>query len=166
MASLIKKSSGALPFSREQAFDLAADIESYPSFLPGWISARIQKRESNVCWVDQVVGFGPIQLPFTSRAVMHRPERIEVASTQAPFRQFSLTWLFEAVPPNGCRVSVVAQIQTESGLIQHLIDRILPSAIDEVIAAFEARLEGAGAAAAAGRREQLSRCDSTRSPPP
>ena len=91
MASLISKTSGVLPFSCEQAFDLAVDIEAYPSFLPGWISARIQRRESNVCWVEQVVGLGPIRLQFTSQAVFHRPERIEVTSTQAPFRQFSLT---------------------------------------------------------------------------
>ena len=143
MASLIKKTSGALPFSCEQAFDLAADIESYPGFLPGWISARILKRESNVCWVDQVVGFVSIQLPFTSRAVLHRPDRIDVVSTQAPFRQFSLTWLFEAVPPKGCRVSVLAQIETQSRLIQHLVDRMVPSAVEDTVAAFEARLQGA-----------------------
>jgi coenzyme Q-binding protein COQ10 len=140
MASLIKKTSGALPVSCGEAFDLAADIESYPSFLPGWISAHIVRRESDVCWVDQVVGLGPIQLQFLSEAVLHRPERIEVTSTQAPFRQFNLTWLFEALPSGACQVSVIAQIETQSGLIQLLVDRVLPSALDNVVAAFEARL--------------------------
>jgi coenzyme Q-binding protein COQ10 len=153
MASLIRKTSGELPFTCEQAFDLAADIESYPGFLPGWISARIQKRESNVCWVDQVVGFGPVQLPFSSQATLHRPDRIDVVSMEAPFRQFSLTWLFEAAPPGGCRVSVVAQIETQSGLIQHLVDRVLPSAVDEIVAAFEARLQGADDNSAGGVTE-------------
>ena len=143
MASLIKKTSGALPFNCGEAFDIAADIESYPSFLPGWISAHIQRRESNICWVDQVIGLGPIRLQFSSRAVLHRPERIEVTSTQPPFRQFNLTWLFEALPSAGCRVSVVAQIETQSSLIQHLVDRLLPSALDDVVAAFEARLHRA-----------------------
>ncbi len=143
MASLIKKTSGALPFSCGEAFDLAADIESYPSFLPGWISAHIERRESNVCWVDQIVGLGPIRLQFASQAVLHRPERIEVSSTQAPFRQFNLTWLFEALPSGACRVSVAAQIETRSRLLQHLVDRVLPTAVEDVITAFEARLHGA-----------------------
>jgi coenzyme Q-binding protein COQ10 len=143
MASLIKKTSGALPFSCGVAFDLAADIESYPSFLPGWISAHIQRREANVCWVDQVVGLGPIRLQFSSQAVLHRPERIEVTSTQAPFRQFNLTWLFEALPSAACRVSVAAQIETQSMLIQHLVDGVLPSALDDMVTAFEARLHRA-----------------------
>lgn len=143
MASLIKKTSGALPVSCGEAFDLAADIESYPSFLPGWISAHIVRRESDVCWVDQVVGLGPIQLQFSSQAVLHRPERIEVTSRQAPFRQFNLTWLFEALPSGACQVSVAAQIETQSRLIQHLVDRVLPSAIEDVVTAFEARLHRA-----------------------
>ena len=148
MASLIKKTSGALPVSCGEAFDLAADIESYPSFLPGWISAHIVRRESDVCWVDQVIEFGPLRLEFSSQAVLHRPERIEVTSTQAPFRQFSLTWLFEALPSDAltfgsCQVSVIAQIETQSGLIQHLVDSVLPSGLDDVVAAFEARLHRA-----------------------
>jgi coenzyme Q-binding protein COQ10 len=143
MASLIERTSVALPFSCGEAFDLAADIESYPSFLPGWISAHIQRREANICWVDQVIGLGPIRLQFTSQAVLHRPERIEVTSTQAPFRQFNLTWLFEALPSGACRVGVIAQIETQSRLIQHLVDRVLPSVLDDVVTAFEARLHRA-----------------------
>ena len=136
---MIERSSGTLPFSCEQVFDLAADIERYPEFLSGWISARIQKRESDICYVDQVVGLGPIRLQFTSTAVLHRPERIEVASTEAPFRQFSLSWSVAAVPPGGCRVSVAAEVELRSRMMQHIVDQILPAAVDDVITAFEAR---------------------------
>jgi coenzyme Q-binding protein COQ10 len=136
---VIKKTSGTLPFSCEQVFDIAADIERYPEFLRGWVSARIQKRESDTCYVDQVVGLGPIRLQFTSKAVLYRPERIEVTSTQAPFRQFTLSWLVAAVPPAGCRVSVAAEVELQSGIMQHLANQILPAAVDDIITAFEAR---------------------------
>jgi ribosome-associated toxin RatA of RatAB toxin-antitoxin module len=46
--------------SCEQAFDIAADIERYPEFLRGWMSAKITKRDLNVCYVEQEVGFGPV----------------------------------------------------------------------------------------------------------
>lgn len=136
---MIKKASGDLPFSCEQVFDLAADIERYPEFLKGWISARIQKRESNICYVDQVVGLGPVRLQFTSKAVLYRPERIEVTSTEAPFRQFRMTWLVAAASPAGCRVSVATEIELQSGIMQHIVNKILPAAVDDVITAFEAR---------------------------
>jgi coenzyme Q-binding protein COQ10 len=136
---VIDRSSPTLPLTCEQAFDLAADIERYPDFLPGWISARIQNRESNLCYVDQVVGLGPFRLQFGSKAVLDRPERIDVTSTQAPFRLFSLSWLIVAVPAAGCRVSVAAHIEMQSRIMQGIVNRSLPAALDQVIAAFEAR---------------------------
>jgi coenzyme Q-binding protein COQ10 len=66
-----------LPFGCEQVFALAADIERYPEFLSGWISARIMQRETTICHVDQEVRFGPIRLLFRSTAVLDRPRRID-----------------------------------------------------------------------------------------
>jgi coenzyme Q-binding protein COQ10 len=136
---VIERTSATLPFRCEQVFDLAADIERYPEFLRGWISARIQKRESTICYVDQIVGLGPLRLHFKSQAVLYRPERIEVTSTDAPFRRFSLSWRVAAVPPAGCRVSVAAEVEMESRMMQHVVDQILPAAVDDIVTAFEAR---------------------------
>src|SRR5580693_5288239 len=105
---VIEKVGRLLPFTREQAFDLASDIERYPDFLHGWITARIVKRESNICHVDQVLGIGLIRVQFSSKAVLCRPKRIDVTSSDPPFRHFSLSWLLEAGASAGCRVSIVA----------------------------------------------------------
>ena len=67
-----------LPFTCEQIFDLAADIERYPEFLPGWISARILSRAVDQLEVEQVLGIGPARVQFRSRAVLHRPKQIAV----------------------------------------------------------------------------------------
>jgi coenzyme Q-binding protein COQ10 len=129
-----------LPCSRQQAFDLAADIERYPEFLPGWISARIQTREVNVWHVDQVMGIGPVRVQFVSRAALHRPERIDVTSSEPPFRQFSLVWRFEAAPTGaGCRVWLSAAVELRSRMLQRIVERVLPTIIVDAIAAFEAR---------------------------
>jgi coenzyme Q-binding protein COQ10 len=128
-----------LPFTREQAFDLAADIERYPDFLRGWITARILKRESNIFYVDQVLGIGLIQVQFSSKAVLHRPERIDVTSSDPPFRRFSLSWLVETRPHPGCRVSIVADVELRSRFLQQIVERVLPASVIDVMAAFEAR---------------------------
>jgi coenzyme Q-binding protein COQ10 len=128
-----------LPFSCEQVFDLAADIERYPEYLPGWISARILKREADVLYVEQVLGVGPARVRFASRAVLHRPERIEVTSSEPPFRHYSLTWLLAPRPAVSCSLSVMVDLELESNLLQHLVSRVLPASIEGVIAAFEAR---------------------------
>lgn len=135
---MTEKVAGTLPHRREEVFDLAADIERYPEYMPGWIAARIQQREADGCRVRQVLGFGPLRLEFTSRATFHRPERIDVASTDPPFRRYTLAWRF-APAPSGCHVSIEADFQMQSGVLQLAADRLLPAAIRQVITAFEAR---------------------------
>jgi coenzyme Q-binding protein COQ10 len=132
----IDRISRLLPFSCEQVFDLAADVERYPEFLPGWISARILQRESNRLYVEQVLGIGPVRLRFDSRTVLYRPERIEVTSSQPPFRYYSLTWLFVPGPAASCSLSVLIDLELQSNLLQHVVRRLLPASIAGAIAAF------------------------------
>ena len=136
---VIEQTGRLLPFSCEQVFDLAADIEHYPDFLRGWITAHVRSRESNICYVDQVVGIGPLRVQFSSKAVLLRPVRIDVTSSDPPFRHFSLSWLVEAVPSAGCRVSVVADLQLQSIFLQQAVDLVLPDRVSDIIESFEAR---------------------------
>jgi coenzyme Q-binding protein COQ10 len=105
-------------------FDLAADIESYPQFLTGWISARIQKREFNLCYVEQVVGFDPVRLQFASIAALHRPERIDVTSTDASFRRFSLSWLIVPARPSGFSIGIAIEIELQSAPLQQIVNQL------------------------------------------
>ena len=50
-----------LPYSPEQLFDLAADVERYPEFLPWWVAARVRKREGNVYYTDQIIAIAMIR---------------------------------------------------------------------------------------------------------
>jgi len=120
-------------------FDLAADIERYPEFLHWWIAARIRTRDSNICYVEQVLGLGPVRLQFASKALLRRPERIDVTSSDPPFRRFILSWLFESLASAGCRASIVAELEFRSRLLQQVADRVLPATVADIIAAFEAR---------------------------
>ncbi len=123
----------------EQLFDLAADVERYPEFLRWWIAARIRRREGNIYYTDQIVGLGPLRVRFGSKSVLRRPERIDVISDEPPFRHFGLTWIFEPQPPEGCRVSVIAEMDLRSRVLQRVMERLLPGAVADIVAAFEAR---------------------------
>lgn len=128
-----------LPFTCEQVFALAADIERYPEFLTGWISARIMQREATICHVDQEVRFGPIRLRFKSTAVLQRPKRIDVTSTDGPFKYFGLSWVIAANSSGGCRISIEASVELQSGILQLAVNPFLSAVVDDNLCAFEAR---------------------------
>jgi coenzyme Q-binding protein COQ10 len=128
----------SLPYSAEQLFDLAADIERYPQFLPWWKLATIRERTAEYCCVDNIVSLGPVELQFRSEARLSRPQRIDVSSDEAPFRRFRLEWMFEP-QPHSCRVRLQVELELRSLLLQRLVAYTLRGFIREILLAFEAR---------------------------
>lgn len=126
-----------LPHDPEVLFDLAADVERYPEFLPWWSAARVIKREGDTYTTDQTVGFGPLSARFHSKTVLHRPRSIEVTSSDAPFRHFRLTWIFERRPAGGTRVTLATDLALRSILLERLLDQILQQILAQIVAAFE-----------------------------
>ena len=129
----------SLPYSAEQLFDLAADIERYPQFLRWWTAATIRERSGQYCRVENTVALGPMRLQFTSAATLLRPERIDVRSTEAPFRRFDLGWRFEPQPEGSCCVRLTVTLQLRSFILQQLIEQYVQGFMGEILLAFEAR---------------------------
>ena len=129
----------ALAYMPEQLFDLAADVERYPEFLPWWVAARVRKREGNVYYTDQVIGLAMARQRFGSKTVLQRPERIDVTSTDRMFRNFHLIWLFDPLPDNVCQVALVVDLELRSKLIQNLFGRAISRTVGSIMSAFEVR---------------------------
>ncbi len=89
-------------YSPERMFDLVADIESYPRFVPGYRAVRILSRKEGLL-VEQSVGFGAFSFDFRSRAELERPESIRVHTEEGPFPVALIEWSFMAADA-GCRV--------------------------------------------------------------
>jgi len=136
---MVENVSAILPFSCQQVFDLAADIERYPEFLNGWVAARITRRDGNVWQVAQTMGVGPMRLTFNSTAVLAAPQRIDVTSTEYPFKQYSLSWLMSALATGGCRIGIVAEFEFRSRFLQGVANSVAPAAIADTLTAFERR---------------------------
>ncbi|MFQ5773629.1 MAG: type II toxin-antitoxin system RatA family toxin [Kiloniellaceae bacterium] len=138
-----------LPYTAEQLFDLAADVERYPDFLPWWVGARVVKRDGDVYYTDQIVRFGIVRQRFSSKTALRRPERIDVTSNDRPFKDFHLTWSFDPLPDGGCRVALAIDLELRSRLFHELFAQALVQAAGRIISAFEARarrLHGSGRA--------------------
>lgn len=128
-----------LAYTPEQLFDLAADVERYPEFLPWWIAARIGNRGLEAYHTEQVIGFRWIRVRFASRTVLHRPERIDVTSEEGPFRRFEIHWSFQPAPEGGCHVGFRLDVEPRSKLVYNLLSLLLGDAARRVVTSFEKR---------------------------
>jgi coenzyme Q-binding protein COQ10 len=120
-------------------FDLVADVERYPEFLPLWREARIVEREVSGYSTVQRIGLGPICERFQTHTHLHRPTLIEVTSADPKFTTFLIRWTFRARRAGACQVAVHLDWQVKSRFLQTAIDMVLADTARSMVDAFETR---------------------------
>lgn len=128
-----------VPFTPEQLFNLVADVQRYPEFLPWCVGARIRKREGNLVVADLVIGYKMIRERFTSRVTLS-PEksRIDVEYADGPFKYLNNHWVFEE-HPDGCLIDFYVDFEFHSKMLQKIIEVFFNEAVRRMVAAFESR---------------------------
>jgi coenzyme Q-binding protein COQ10 len=126
-------------YRAEQLFALAADIESYPAFIPWCRSARVVARDGDVLEVDNHFGAGPLDAAFRTRAVAAPPSRLEITTGDAPFRWFRLLWSFAARDGGGCRVTAEYDLALRSPVLHGLARLAMPEVERKIMRHFERR---------------------------
>jgi coenzyme Q-binding protein COQ10 len=128
-----------LPWACEQLFDLAADVASYPQFLPGWLDVRVLEQTPQLLRVRQRLGLGPVNHSFTSIARLQRPREVLISTTDAPFQHLHIHWQIEDNGQTGCRVSLGVELETGSSLFETALAKLFEVTTPEIIARFEER---------------------------
>ena len=129
-----------LGYRPEQMFDLVADIERYPEFLPWCIGARIRERNDTLVVADLIIGFKMIRERFTSRVSLDRDRlTIEVTYADGPFKQMTNRWRFEPAPDGRCRIDFYVAFEFRSAMLQKLIGVLFHEAVRRMVGAFETR---------------------------
>lgn len=128
-----------LGYSAQQLYDLVADVERYPEFLPWCLAARIRKREERLLVADLVISFKMFRERFTSRVKLD-PEamRIDVSYVEGPFKYLNNHWTFTA-HPNGCLTDFYVDFEFRSRLLQKMIELLFHEAVRRMVGAFETR---------------------------
>jgi coenzyme Q-binding protein COQ10 len=139
-----------LPYSQDQLFDLVADVERYPEFLPWCVGARIRKQlPDGTMEADLVIGFKMFRERFASIVKPDRANyRIDVSYVDGPFRYLNNHWKFIAEGENRTRVDFFVDFEFKSALLQKVIGVLFNEAVRRMVAAFETRakqLHGRGA---------------------
>ena len=139
-----------LPYSPAQLYDLVADVERYPEFLPWCVAARVRSREGDLVIADLMIGFKMIRERFTSRITLTPKTRIDVAYADGPFRHLQNHWIFNPGADGGCRLDFYVDFEFKNRALQKVMELLFHEAVRRMVGAFETRarqLYGAPAAA-------------------
>jgi coenzyme Q-binding protein COQ10 len=128
-----------LPYSPQQLFDLVADVERYPEFLPWCVGARVRERRNNTITADLLIGYRMVRERFTSRIVLDRPGHIDVSYSEGPFRYPDNHWEFEPEADGGCTIDFYVDFEFRSRVLQKIIGVLFNEAVRRMVSAFETR---------------------------
>ncbi len=132
-----------VPFTPQQMFDVVADVERYPEFLPLCeglvIRSRTDSPEGTVLVATMSVGYKAIRESFTTRVVLDGPNHaIRVSYLDGPFSHLDNEWRFEAAN-GGATVHFFIDYAFRSPLLAVIVGAAFDKAVRSYTEAFEAR---------------------------
>lgn len=128
-------------------FDLVADMERYPEFVPLCQSLRIRRRVQEPEGVEIVVAemsvaYKLVRQTFTTRVTLDRPSlQILVEYVEGPFSHMQNRWAFHPVEEQLCDVEFFITYEFRSRTLAMLMGAMFDTAFRRFAAAFEQRAD-------------------------
>jgi coenzyme Q-binding protein COQ10 len=133
--------------SASDMFDLVADVERYPQFVPLCRSFACARRTTDsegreVIVADMTVAYKFVRETFTSRITLDRPKReILVEYLEGPFERMNNRWSFRATGEGACDVEFFIAYEFRSRTLGLLMGGIFDAAFRRFASAFERRAD-------------------------
>ncbi|RWR07895.1 type II toxin-antitoxin system RatA family toxin [Paenirhodobacter populi] len=137
-----------MPYTARQMYDLVADVQKYPQFLPWNSAARIRSRRpgpeagSEILEADLVISFKVFRERFGSRVTLFPMLcRVDTEYLDGPFRYMKSWWQFTDRAEGGCTVDFFVDFEFRNALLQGVIGVVFDQAMKKIVRAFEERAE-------------------------
>ena len=132
----------------EQMFDLVAEVERYPEFVPLCKALKVRSRRMDddgreTLVAGMTVGYKLIRETFTSRVMLDRPRlKVRVEYIDGPFSHLENTWTFRDEPQCvGSRVGFFIDYEFKSRTLGALMGSMFDVAFRKFARAFEERAD-------------------------
>jgi coenzyme Q-binding protein COQ10 len=136
----------------DDMFDLVADIERYPEFVPLCRAMRVLRRtqlaDREIVVAEMQVAYKLIRESFTSRVTLIRGERtILVEYLNGPFRRMENRWTFRPLDdgvggaPAACEVEFFISYEFRSRTLGLMMGAMFEAAFRRFASAFESRAD-------------------------
>jgi coenzyme Q-binding protein COQ10 len=133
--------------SAADMFDLVADVEKYPEFVPLCSALKVRSRTPKdegveTLVADMTVAYKMVRETFTSRVTLDRPKlAILVEYLNGPFSRLQNRWTFRAAGDEACDVEFFIDYEFKSRVLAMLMGAMFDTAFRKFAVAFEQRAD-------------------------
>ncbi len=128
-------------------FDLVADVEKYPEFVPLCAGMRVRSRTEKdngvtVLVAQMTVAYKLVRQTFTSRVTLDKPNlKILVEYVDGPFRHMQNRWVFRPAGESACDVDFFIDYEFKSRTFGILMGNLFDTVFRRMAYAFEQRAD-------------------------
>lgn len=123
-----------VPYTCAQMFDLVADVDKYPQFMPWCGGATVQSHDEHGMQASITISFAGIRQSFTTRNEHDYPRQITFNLVDGPFSALTGKWDFIELSPDACKVVYTMQYAFSNRALERVVgpvfNRIASSFID------------------------------------
>jgi coenzyme Q-binding protein COQ10 len=133
--------------SASDMFDLVADIEHYPEFVPLCRSIKVSQRRTigegvETLRSEMTVAYKMISETFITRVTLDKPRlQIHVQYLEGPFRQLENRWTFRPLGEQASEVEFFISYEFRSRTLGFLMGSMFDMAFRRFAEAFERRAD-------------------------
>ncbi len=133
--------------SATEMFDLVADVERYPEFVPLCEALTVRRRAASgegveTLTADMTVSYKILRESFASRVTLDRPRlAVLVEYLEGPFSHLENRWNFRAVGDDACEVDFFISYEFKSRTLGFVMGSVFDAAFRRFATAFERRAD-------------------------
>ena len=131
--------SALVEYSAQQMFDLVNDIENYPKFMQGCVSAKVIERSDSHLVGKLSLKRAGISQELTTRNTMDSPRSIKMELVEGNFSDFHARWEFFELAENACKVTFHMEFEFKSGLFDMAMGKLFSSSANNLVDALVER---------------------------
>jgi len=134
-----------VPYPPDLMFQVVADVEKYPRFLPWCVGLRVLQRDHvkgrEVLLAEMLVGYMGIREKYTSRVILDPEGRtVDVSQTDGPFRILENHWKFTP-EGEGARIELALAYEFRSRMLNLVANAAFGRVYERMSDAFIARAQ-------------------------
>ena len=132
--------------SAADMFDLVADVERYPEFVPLCKELKVRQRNAvgnvEIVIADMTVSFKLVRETFRSSVTLDKPKlQILVEYLEGPFSHMQNRWTFRPAGEDSCEVEFFIDYEFRSRTLGLLMGAMFDAAFRRFAVAFERRAD-------------------------
>lgn len=128
--------SARVPYAATKMYELVADVERYPGFLPWCRSATVRQHSKEAVEASLEIGRGPIHKTFTTRNLLTPGVRIDMRLVDGPFKHLQGCWRFDELADAGCNVALDLEFELSNAVLRKTLGPVFREIADSLVDAF------------------------------